>query len=234
MKTSFWTELFDLMSPRTCAICGDRLSANEQVICATCHLHLPLTRYELSPLDNPMARLFWGRFPVEKAAALFFYEPKSATSRLIYEMKYHGMPEVAEAMGELLANHFCRSAFFEDIDALVPMPITRRRKWQRGYNQSQELARGISSMTAIPIYNNVLRRQHFSQSQTTQHAWERIVNVDGAFCLTAGGPDRIAGKHVLLVDDIVTTGATITACGRELAKVPGVSISILSVGLTKS
>ena len=232
MKTSFWTRLFDVISPRLCAICGNRLSVNEQVLCANCHLHLPLTGYEKTPLDNELARLFWGQFPVERAAAVFFYEPKSAVSQLIYDMKYRGMSEIGERMGEITARRFATEGFFEGIDVLVPMPITRRRQWQRGYNQSMEIARGVSSVTGIPISRKAVRRIHFTQSQTEQHAWERLHNVENAFLLSK--PDDIQGKHILLIDDIVTTGATTIACGRELAKAPDVRISILALGHTKS
>ena len=231
MRTSFWTKLLDVISPRPCAICGERLSANERVLCGVCHMHLPLTRYEQHPLDNPMARLFWGQFPVERAAALFFYEPQAPVSRLIYDMKYHNMPEVAENMGILTAQQFVEAGFFDGIDALVPMPITWRRKWKRGYNQSHEMARGISEVTALPICNNVVKRVHFKQSQTKQHAWERLHNVDDAFRLIR--PEAIANKHLLLIDDIVTTGATVTSCARELTKAQGVRISVLALGLTK-
>ena len=232
MRTSFWTKLLDVISPRPCAICGERLSANERVLCGVCHMHLPLTRYEQQPLDNPMARLFWGQFPVERAAALFFYEPQAPVSRLIYDMKYHNMPEVAENMGVLTAQQFVEAGFFDGIDALVPMPITWRRKWKRGYNQSCEMARGISQVTSLPIYNNVVKRVHFKQSQTKQHAWERLHNVDDAFRLIR--PEAIANKHLLLIDDIITTGATVTSCARELTKAQGVRISVLSLGLTKA
>ena len=232
MRTSFWTKLLDIISPRACAICGERLSANELVLCGVCHMHLPVTHFEQKPLDNPMARLFWGRFPVERAAALFFYESQAPVSRLIYDMKYHNMPEVARNMGILTARRFAASGFFDGIDALVPMPITWRRKWKRGYNQSYEIARGISEVTRLPIFKDVVKRVRFKQSQTRQHAWERLHNVDDAFRLVR--PEKIDGLHLLLIDDIVTTGATATACACELAKASGVRISILSLGLTKS
>ena len=232
MRTSFWTELLDIISPRQCAICGERLSGSEQVICGACHLHLPLTHYELSPLDNPLARLFWGQFPVERAAALFFYEPQSDVSHMVYAMKYHGRREVAEGMGSIIAQRFGPADFFDGIDVLLPMPITRRRRWQRGYNQSHELARGISLVTGLPIADRVVKRVSFNQSQTTRHAWERLHGVDNAFRLVK--PEAIANRHVLLIDDIVTTGATISSCARELAKAPGVRISILALGVTRS
>ncbi|MCR4602913.1 MAG: ComF family protein [Prevotella sp.] len=232
MKTSLLTRLFDTISPRTCSVCGQRLAINEQVICASCLLHLPLTHYERHALDNEMARLFWGQFLVERVAALFFYEPKSMVTQMIYDMKYRSMPEIGETMGVIVARQFMPEQFFEGIEAIVPMPITRRRQWQRGYNQSMEIARGISRVTALPIYNNVVRRVSFQRSQTTQQGEERLHNVEDAFRLEHS--ERVEGKHLLIVDDIVTTGATVIACGRELAKARDVRISVLSLGFTKS
>ena len=232
MKPTFLTRLLDVVMPRTCAICGGRLTVGESVICSVCHLHLPMTGHEQSPLDNPLARLFWGQFPIERAAAFFYFEPHAAPSRIIYDMKYHDHPEIAHDMGMLAARHFAPSGFFDGIEAIIPLPITRKRQWQRGYNQSSEIARGVSSVTGIPILKNVVRRTKFSQSQTTQRGQERLKNVEDAFLLT--DPQRIAGRHILLIDDIVTTGATVIACGRELSKATGVSISVMSLGLTKT
>lgn len=232
MKTSFWTELLDVISPRPCVVCNRRLTAGERVLCGPCHLHMPLTHYEEHPQDNPMARMFWGLFPVERAAALFFYLPQGDISKVVFSLKYHGMPEVGRAMGQLAARQFAAAGFFDGIDAIVPMPITWRRRWQRGYNQSVEIARGVSETTGLPIMDKAVKRVHFKQSQTTRHGWERKMNVEGAFMLTDS--EKTAHKHLLLVDDIVTTGATITACAQQLAKAPGVKISILTLGLTKS
>ncbi len=200
-------------------------------MCAPCQMHLPLTGYEQKAEDNPMARLFWGQFPIERAAALFFYEPQSEASRLIYEMKYNGRPEIGERLGVIMARQILGTGFFDGVDAIVPMPITRKRLWQRGYNQSQKIAEGIKTITSLPIYNNVVRRMSFKKSQTSESRWERMENVEGAFRLVR--PELISGRHILLVDDIVTTGATIISCGRELAKADGVRISVLSLGRTK-
>jgi len=232
MTTSFWTRLFDLISPRTCGICGSRLTVNERLLCAPCHVHLPLTHYEQSPLDNPLARLFWGHFSIERAAAWFFYEPQSATSSMFYDLKYNGMPEVGESLGFIAARHMADAGFFDGIDAIVPMPITRLRRWKRGYNQSKAIAKGVKEYTSIPILDNVVKRTQFKQSQTTESAWGRMRNVEEAFRLTS--PEKIANKHILLIDDIITTGATVTACGRELDKAEGVRVSVMAIGRTKS
>ena len=195
-------------------------------------MHLPVTDYYLSPLDNPMARLFWGLFPIERASALFFYEPKASTRELIYDLKYRGFPMIGEEMGALIARHYQPAGFFEGVDAIIPVPLTRRRMWQRGYNQSEMLARGIREVTGLPILTDVLKRTSFKGSQTKKNQWERRENVDGVFRLVR--PDDIRGKHILLIDDIITTGATIVACADELCKVGDVKISVLSLGLTKA
>lgn len=232
MKASFWTNLLDVIAPRQCAICGERLSPTESVLCACCHLHLPLTHFEKQAEDNPMARLFWGHFPVERAAALFYYAPQSNVSQLIFDIKYHDHPEIGEQMGVITARQFARHHFFDDIDAIIPVPLTRRRQWKRGYNQSMEIARGVQEVTGLPIIAKALKRLHFSSSQTKKNLWERQENVSSMFHLNA--PSLIADKHLLLIDDIVTTGATIKSCAAELSQAENVKISILSLGFTKS
>lgn len=232
MKPSFLTKVLDFVSPRLCVICGRRLLPSQPLLCSHCTLHLPVTNYYLSPLDNPMARLFWGLFPIERASALFFYEPKASTRELIYDLKYRGFPMIGEEMGALIARHYQPAGFFEGVDAIIPVPLTRRRRWQRGYNQSEMLARGIREVTGLPILTDVLKRTSFKGSQTKRNQWERRENVDSVFKLVH--PDDIRGKHILLIDDIITTGATIVACADELCKAGDVKISVLSLGLTKA
>ena len=232
MKPSFLTKVLDFVSPRLCVICGRRLLPSQPLLCSHCTLHLPVTDYYLSPLDNPMARLFWGLFPIERASALFFYEPKASTRELIYDLKYRGFPMIGEEMGALIARHYQPAGFFEGVDVIIPVPLTRRRRWQRGYNQSEMLARGIREVTGLPILTDVLKRTSFKGSQTKKNQWERRENVDGVFRLVR--PDDIRGKHILLIDDIITTGATIVACADELCKAGDVKISVLSLGLTKA
>lgn len=232
MKGSFWTRMLDLVSPRLCAICRQRLSATESVVCATCHLHLPLTHFERMPQDNEMARRFWGIVPIERAAALFFYEPQSELSTLVYDLKYHQQPEIGEQMGRLTARQFDAAGFFQGIDAIVPVPLSRMRQWRRGYNQSMEIAHGISLQTGIPICKRAVRRTSFKESQTHLSLWQRHANINQVFQL--GNERLIKGKHLLIVDDIVTTGATVAAVAEELLKADGVTISVLSLGYTKS
>lgn len=232
MKTSFLSKLFDTIAPRQCAICGRRLSPTELVLCGKCHLRLPFTFFERSAQDNPMARQFWGQLPIDRAAAWFYFDAQAETAHMIYDMKYHGRPLLARQLGTVMARQMQVSNYFDGIDALVPMPLTRRRLWQRGYNQSYEICRGISDVTGLPIYKNVVRRTSFAGSQTNKSAMQRRENVEHAFALTGKG--NITGKHILLVDDIVTTGSTAISCGRVITAASGSPISILSLGFARS
>jgi len=232
MRTTFWTSLLDLIAPRRCAICGGRLEPQEALLCTNCDTELEKTPFPESPYDNLMARLFWGQIPIEKASAWFFYRSHSDPSKMVYDLKYHGQMLLGELIGEQIALRHQPFGFFDDIDAIVPIPITRRRQWHRGYNQSMQVAKGISYITHLPIYKDVVKRQHFSESQTHQASvWERRENVKEAFRLVDA--NKIRGKHLLIIDDVVTTGATVIACGQELAKVEGVKLSVLSIGYTK-
>ena len=179
-----------------------------------------------------MAKLFWGQMPVERAAAFFYYESHSKTANVIYKLKYKSHPEIGPVMGRKVAVEFQRDHFFDGIDGIVPVPLTKKRFRQRGYNQSEEIAKGINEITGIPIYTGIVKRTVFKGSQTRRRRWERQENVEYAFSLVDGEP--IIGKHILLIDDVVTTGATIIACAKELCKAGGVRISILSLGLAKS
>ena len=178
-----------------------------------------------------MAKLFWGQIPVERAAALFHYESHAETANIIYQLKYKDHPEIGPLMGRMVATELKKDGFFDGIDEIVPVPLTKERLHQRGYNQSEEIAKGVSEITGLPINNNVVKRTVFMGSQTRRSRWDRQENVEYAFKLTHG--EAIAGKHLLIVDDVVTTGATIIACAKELVKTGNVKISVLSLGLTR-
>ena len=179
-----------------------------------------------------MAKLFWGQIAIEKATALFYYEPHAETANILYELKYKNHPEIGVVMGRMMAKELMNSGLFEDIDALVPVPLARKRERQRGYNQSLELAKGISEVTRLPIADKVVRRTKFEGSQTQRGRWERNENVEDVFELIDG--NGISGKHLLLIDDVVTTGATIIACAQEMQKASNVKISVLALGFAKS
>ena len=229
---NWWTRFLDFISPRQCVVCGERLAPTERSLCSVCVLHLPRTTYQFTPEDNPMAQLFWHLTPVERAAALLFYEPHSEMARLVYDMKYHDRPDIGEDMGRLMANEMQFARYFDGIDILLPVPLSRKRMRQRGYNQSEQLAIGISDITHLPVVTKALRRKHFVKSQTQLSRHERQENVDDMFELRDGS--LLQDKHILLVDDICTTGATLMACIEVLKDIPGIHLSVLTLGFTKA
>ncbi len=232
MTTSFWTKLIDLLSPRRCLGCQERLSPNEGLLCSSCAQHLSLTRFSQNPVDNPLARLFWGIVPIERAAALFYYEPATLSASVIHSVKYFGRSDVAEQLGRLMADDCAAYGFFEGIDGLVPVPLTKGRYRHRGYNQSELIARGMADVTHLPVYHRALERVSFMGSQTRLNIIERRENVEHAFRLCQA--DGLRGKHLLLVDDVVTTGSTLMACATVLLQIPEVRISIATLGFAKN
>jgi ComF family protein len=228
---SFWSRLLDLISPRLCVVCGNRLAVTEETLCSKCYLHLPRTDFANDLYENMMAKLFWGQIKLEKATALFYYEPHAETAQILYELKYKNHPEIGVVMGRMMAKELMKSGLFEDIDALVPVPLAKKREHERGYNQSLELAKGVSEVTGLPIANLVIRRTKFVGSQTKRGRWERNENVEHVFELV---DDNISDQHLLLIDDVVTTGATVIACAKEMQKASNVKISVLALGFAKS
>lgn len=229
--TYWWTRIVDFIAPRSCVICGRRLSPTERSLCSVCVLHLYRTTFQFTPEDNEMAQLFWGLLPVERTAALIYYEPRSETAALIYKLKYGHRPDIGEDLGRIMAEEMKPAGFLDGIDVLLPIPLSKKRYWQRGYNQSEMLARGMSEVTGLPVITKAVRRTNFRQSQTSLTRKERQENVEGTFVLRH--PEQLENKHVLLIDDICTTGATLLACSEAIRSVKGIRISILTLGFTK-
>ena len=228
---NWWTRFLDFISPRLCVVCGHRLAPTERSLCSVCLFHLPRTDFHQKPLDNQMAQLFWGLTTIQKAAALFYYHPHSETAQIVYRLKYNNRPDIGEDMGRIMAREMQCSDFFSDIDVLLPVPLSRKRYHQRGYNQSEMLAIGISDVTHLPIVTKALRRKEFHQSQTSLNRWQRQENVADTFELK--DDSWLRDKHVLLIDDVCTTGATLIACANAIKEVEGIRISVLTLGFTK-
>lgn len=225
-------ELLDLVAPRFCVVCGNRLAVDEDYICSVCNLHLPRTGFQSHADDNKMVRMLWGLMPVERATALFYYTPGAQTTHILEALKYNDQPEIGITMGRLMAQELKDSGFFDGIDLLIPIPLARNRQRQRGYNQCTMLARGVSEVTGIQVVESVIIREKFEKSQTHLKRWERIENVEGIFALS--NPQTLHGKHVLLIDDVMTTGATVCACAKPLQQVEGLRISVLTLAFAKS
>ncbi len=210
--------ILDFFFPRICPICGGRLSLSEEGLCVKCLLELPRTAYIQRPADNLLFGMFQLQVNVRKAVAFMRYLKQSPSTELIKTIKYRNGITLGRFVGRLMAEEFTAAApdFFEDIDVIVPMPLTKSRFRQRGYNQSALLAHGISSVTGIPVDENAVRRTVFSVSQTKLTSMERRENVKDAFrCVH---PERLSGKHILLIDDVLTTGSTLLSLAKSIDK----------------
>lgn len=222
MRLSILAKIIDLLFPRYCPVCGNRLTGEEESICMACNLHLPRTDTWELPYENEMAKMFWYQIPIEKACALFYFQSHSYSSNIIYQLKYHHRPDIGFDIGRLLAQEGNAVHFFDDIDGIIPIPLAKNRKRQRGYNQSEEIAKGISSITHLPIYADIVRRTTFKESQTHKARLDRAANVEKVFELAPSYKEgkqkevSLEGKHYLVIDDVCTTGATIIACCQAI------------------
>lgn len=221
------TDIREFFFPRICLGCGKRLMKEERGMCITCMSDLPFTCLD-GKLGNAMEQVFWGRFPVERASALFYYAKEGNVARILYAMKYHGQRHLCIDMGRMMARELEHTSFFDNIDYLLPVPLSKARLRKRGYNQSEMLAQGISFKTGIPIFKNGLRRTFNNPTQTHKSQLDRWDNVDHLFQLLPA-TSALQGKHVLLIDDVLTTGATLTACADALSGVKDIRFSVLTL-----
>lgn len=222
--------LIDLCYPRLCLICERSLMGGEEYICLHCLSHIPETGYHRWP-DNPMEQLFYGKVSVERAFGFFYFTPEGNFRKLIHAIKYKGEKEAASSLGRLYALRLKESGILDTVDLIVPVPLHKKKQRQRGYNQSEWIAKGISGATGLKIATNLLRRRHRTHTQTRKSGYERWENVQDAFCLAAPLPPEC--RHLLLVDDVITTGATLTACALALCRNRKVKISILTLGVAR-
>lgn len=214
--------------PRYCVVCGCRLVMGEEYLCSGCLLEMPTVRYK-SYVDNSMAQKFWGLVPIEKATSVFYYKHGSPYTRLLFEMKYHDNISICRALGRFMAAKLGPKGFFEGVDMIVPVPLAVERHKQRGYNQSEELARGIASVTGLSVETEGVRRAVSNPSQTVMRPEERMDNVRDIFEVTDVA--SLSGCHVLLVDDVMTTGATLLSCAETISASCSIRLSVLTLAV---
>lgn len=202
------------------------MSPGEEVLCVRCQADLPRVR-TVSFEENDIARIFWGLVPIEKGISFFHYTPNSPYSRILFELKYHNNPEVGKTMGRMMAEELKATSFFDGIDLIVPIPLSRKKERQRGYNQSDWIAWGISEATGIPTDTTSVVRTKSNPSQTTLDHRQRRENVRDIFAVRH--PGSLEGHHILLVDDVITTGATMLSCAETIARACRVRFSVLSL-----
>jgi ComF family protein len=221
-----WDDFISLLFPRLCYGCGSHLLRNESLICTECYVVIPRTNFHLQN-ENPVAQLFWGRCVIEKAAAFSFFNKGSRIRNLIHNLKYKGIKELGYELGRIYGLSLKSSGFTEGIDLIIPVPLHPSKKRIRGFNQSDSISSGISDATGLPVDTNSLARTTVSATQTRRSRYERWTNVEGIFHVT--NTDIIRDRHILLVDDVITTGSTIESCANELLKVEGVKVSVVAL-----
>jgi len=227
-SNTYLSAFLDLFFPRLCKGCGVHLFENENEICKKCLRTLPRTGYELVT-DNPAEKLFWGRVHLEKAASVYYYRKGELLQKLLHQLKYKGHYLIGEELGKATGNILKQSGFLNDIDALIPVPLHIKKLRTRGYNQSEYIAYGISGVSAVPLITENLMRIVHTSTQTKKNRFERWENVQNIF--TVVHPSQLNGKHLLLIDDVVTTGATLESCALTLKNYCNVKVSIATVGI---
>ena len=218
--------LLHLVFPQVCAGCGSDLVGENNKLCLQCHEDLPNTSFHLHG-NNPIEKLFWGRLPVTYATAQYYFTKQSLVQHLMHRFKYRGDKELGLFLGRLIGYQLNETNRFKEVDVLVPLPLYASKERMRGYNQATLLCEGIAELLQKPVLKNAVVRTMYTDSQTKKSRVERWQNMDGRFHLV----DEISvkGKHILLVDDVITTGATLEACGQEVLKGENVKLSIATL-----
>ncbi len=219
-------DFISLIFPQVCVSCGNSLYKNEHTLCTYCVYHLPKTNFHLQK-DNPIAKIFWGRINIHAAAAFYGFNKGGRVQRLIHQLKYKGRKEVGFAVGKLYGYELKKSEQFKTVNAIVPVPLHPKKIKKRGYNQSESFAEGLAASMELEADLKTLFRAHESETQTKKSRFSRWQNVESIFQLN--DLKNLEGKHVLLVDDVITTGATLEACAQTLQRIPGIRISVATI-----
>ena len=222
-------DVLHLFFPHTCAGCGTDVIDHGQMLCLHCLNDLPVTNFFEQP-DNPVEQVFYGRIPVINAGAAYFFTKDSLLQSLIVQLKYRGNKQIGFYLGQLMGNFLMKSERYHSVDALVPLPLNPRREKKRGYNQATALCNGISSVWNKPVIDKAVVRKVYTETQTHKGRISRWENMDGIF--EVAKPSALENRHILLVDDVVTTGATLEACGSEILKLAGTALSIATLAYT--
>lgn len=227
MQTPLWLDdIVNLFFPNVCLACGETLNRQERIICLSCQLKLPETGFHLHE-ENPVSRVFWGRVNLNAATSFLFFNKGGNVQKLIHSLKYRNRKEVGIYLGELFGRSLIQSPLYEHIDFVVPVPLHPKKYRKRGFNQSEMIASGIAkSMKTNTDFSN-LQRIVNTDSQTRKSRYNRWENVKGVFAIKA--PEHFEEKHILLVDDVLTTGATLEACASTLLEINNTKVSVATI-----
>ncbi|TGE14260.1 ComF family protein [Hymenobacter elongatus] len=228
MLPTLLADFFTLVFPQTCLACSDTLARGETHICTLCRAQLPYTDYhKLAEKDNPLARRFWGKVPLHHALSYLRFLRHGRVQHLLHQLKYQGQREIGEVLGRWYGAELTQQGINQDFDLIIPVPLHRRKRAKRGFNQSDSFAEGLSSGLSVPWSATTLRRTEHTDSQTQKNRAQRWQNVATVF--EVAEPEVIIGKRVLVVDDVLTTGATLEACVAVLLAAGCSQVSIATI-----
>jgi len=222
----YLADFVSLLFPELCPACQASLVANEFIICSDCRYNLPYTNFHLQA-DNIVAQQFYGKIKVEAAYALYYFTKGGKVQNLMHHFKYKGMQRIGNLLGNIAGTQLSQNPIFNTTDLIIPVPLHKKRLKERGYNQSARFAEGLAEKLHAVVEDNNLQRTVATATQTHKSRFARFENMQEVFMIKH--PERLINKHVLLVDDIVTTGSTLEACGIELLKIPGLTLSIATI-----
>lgn len=225
------TSLIDLFYPKVCAGCDAFLLHGERSICSACRHDIPLTNHHLN-LQNDAYIKFYGRLPVEFVAAMMYFHNKGIVQQIIHNLKYRGQLHVGEVVGQWYASQLCKLDICATFDQIIPVPLHKRRLRERGYNQVMPFASALSHTLGVPLNDHLLVRNVYSKTQTKKNLLGRSDVNKSIFDVQFTADDH--NRHFVLVDDVLTTGSTLEACGRALLKIPGARISIICMAMSHS
>lgn len=220
--------LLELIFPQFCAVCQASLSSKESTLCFSCVLNLPLSVHFQNE-DSLADQLFYGKAKLQKVAPLLQFVEGGAAQIIIHQLKYRNRTDIGIYLGKHMAKHFSSYDWFTNVDLIIPVPLHRKKENHRGYNQSLYIAEGLADHSGKAVMANNLVRTVNTESQTQKTKDERVQNVQGVFKIKQ--PQKLENKHVLLVDDVLTTGATLASCANTLSTIPGIKISVATAAI---
>ncbi len=221
-------DVLNLIYPNLCVICGENLMGKEHQICLLCLQNIPRTNFHLIP-DNPIEKKFWGKVTVKRGTAFFYFHKGSPFQKLLHELKYRDNKEIGEIMGKYAGVDLLESPDFSSVDIIIPVPLHPKKLAKRGYNQSDLICRGLAEVMEKPVDYTNLKRIRENPTQTKKTVYERYENTENLFQVIDN--KLFSGKHVLLVDDVLTTGSTLESCIQALLQVPDIKISVFTLAV---
>lgn len=228
---SLFENFLSLFFPSLCLWCENALLVTEKYICIGCELQLPKTNFHLTP-GNAAEKTFYGRVAIENTSSFLFFQKGNITQQVVHTLKYKQQPQLGIFLGENYAYALKQCDWIKTIDIIIPVPLHKKRLAERAYNQSQMFARGLSQVLNIPYFTHCIEKGASTSSQTKRSRFSRWKNMEDSFLIT--DTTLLIGKNILLVDDVITTGATLEACAIEILKIPNTKVSIATIAYTQN